>query len=45
MTVRKFWLFMTLILLCGRAFAFNGHVVTQGPLKMTIGEIADVTEY
>src|SRR4030042_1792336 len=45
MTVRKFRLFITLILLSDRAFAFNGHVVTEGPLKMTIGDIADVTEY
>jgi len=45
MAVRKFRLFITLILLSGRAFAFNGHVVTEGPLKMTIGEIDDVTEY
>ena len=45
MTVCKFWFFIMLILLSGRAFAFNGHVVTQGPLKMTIGEIAEVTEY
>ena len=45
MTVRKFLLFITLILLSGKAFGFNGHVVTQGPLQLTIGEIADVTEY
>jgi len=45
MTVRKFQLFVLLVLLSGRALAFNGHVVTQGPLKITIGDIADVTEY
>jgi len=45
MAVRKFWLLMLLVLLSGRAFAFNGYVVTQGPLKMTIGDIADVTEF
>ena len=43
MPVRKFLLFILLVLLSGRAFAFNGHVVTQGPLKVTIGDIADVT--
>ena len=25
--------------------AFNGHIVTQGPLKLTIDNIEDVTEY
>jgi hypothetical protein len=45
MTVRKVWILMLLVLLSGRAFAFNGHIVTQDPLKVTIGEIADVTEY
>jgi hypothetical protein len=29
----------------GTAVAFNGHIVMQGPLKVTIGEIPDVTEY
>ncbi len=28
-----------------KAAAFNGHVVTQGPLKVTIADIKDVTEY
>jgi len=27
----------------GPAFAFNGHIVTEGPLELTIGDIADVT--
>ena len=45
MTVRKFWFLIPLVLLSGRAFAFNGHVVTQGPLKVTIEAIADVIEY
>ena len=45
MTVRKF-LFLILLVLSGSgAFAFNGQVVTQGPLKVTISDIPDVTEY
>ena len=45
MAVRKFSLFILLVLLTGSAFAFNGNVVTQDSLKMTISEVADVTEY
>jgi hypothetical protein len=45
MTGRKFWFLILLVLLGGRAFAFNGQVVTQGPLKVTISDIPDVTAY
>jgi len=45
MAIRKFLLLILLFSLCGRAFAFNGQVVTQGPLKVTIGDIPDVTAY
>ena len=33
------------LLLAATAAAFNGHVAKDGPLTVTIGEIADVTEY
>ncbi len=36
---------VVLVLTTGTAAAFNGHIVTQGPLKLTIGNIEDVTEY
>jgi hypothetical protein len=45
MTVRKFCFLVLLLLLSSKSFAFNGHVVTQGPLKVTIGDIPDVTTY
>lgn len=31
--------------LMGAALAFNGNVVTEGPLKVTIAEVPDVTAY
>jgi hypothetical protein len=34
-----------ILLTASTATAFNGHIVTQGPLKLTIDNIADVTEY
>ena len=27
------------------AFAFNGHSVTEGPLRLEIGPVGEVTEY
>jgi len=30
---------------CSPAFAFNGHRVTEGPLTLTIGDIATVTSF
>jgi len=33
-----------LSLAVGTAVAFNGHIVTEGPLKMVIGDIEDVLE-
>ena len=33
-----------LILSCGAA-AFNGHVVTEGPLTVTIGEVEGISQY
>jgi hypothetical protein len=38
-------LVVSIILTASTAAAFNGHIVTQGPLKLTIGNIEDVTEY
>ena len=34
-----------LTLAAGPVSAFNGHVVTEGPLRLTIGEVEAVTEY
>ncbi len=31
-----------LVLAAGTTMAFNGHMVTEGPLELTIGPIADV---
>jgi hypothetical protein len=45
MTVRKFLFLILLVLINSGAFAFNGQVVTQGPLKVTISDIPNVTEY
>jgi hypothetical protein len=45
MTVRKFCFCILLVLISGRTFAFNGQVVAQGPLKVTISDIPDVTVY
>jgi hypothetical protein len=45
MTVRKFLFLILLVLINGEAFAFNGQVVTQGPLKVMISDIPVVTEY
>ena len=36
---------VSILLTASTAMAFNGHIVTQGPLKLTIGNIEDVTEY
>ena len=36
---------ISILLTASTAMAFNGHIVTQGPLKLTIGNIEDVTEY
>ncbi len=36
---------VSLVLTAGTAAAFNGHIVTEGPLKLTIDDIEDVTEY
>ena len=36
---------VSVVLAASTAVAFNGHIVTQGPLKLTIGNIEDVTEY
>jgi hypothetical protein len=33
------------ILIRGNAIAFDGHVVTEGPLTLTIGEVAEITAY
>jgi hypothetical protein len=35
---------VVLILVVGNAVAFEGHMVTEGPLKLTIGDIENVTE-
>jgi len=35
-------LVVSLALAAGTALAFNGHIVTEGPLELTIGQIADV---
>ncbi|UCG48272.1 MAG: hypothetical protein JSU94_00560 [Phycisphaerales bacterium] len=32
------------LLAAGAVEAFDGHVVTEGPLRLTIGDIADITE-
>ena len=37
-------LIVFLLSAAGVAFAFNGHIVTEGPLKMVIGDIGDVVE-
>jgi hypothetical protein len=29
----------------GTALAFNGHIVTEGPVRLTIGDIEEVTQY
>jgi len=39
------WLAALLFFAAGNAAAFNGHIVTQGPLKLTIDDIQDVTQY
>ena len=36
-------LIVFLLWAAGTAFAFNGHIVTEGPLELRIGDIADVT--
>ena len=38
-------LVVSIALTAGAALAFNGHIVTQGPLKLTIDNIKDVTGY
>jgi len=48
MKTRRFLFAILVILLfypAAKAIAFNGHVVTQGPLKLTIADIEDVTQY
>jgi hypothetical protein len=46
-TRRLLFAILVILLLfpAAKATAFNGHVVTQGPLKLTIADIEDVTEY
>jgi len=39
------WLVIFLLLAAETVVAFNGHIVTEGPLKLTIDGIEDVTEY
>jgi len=39
------WLVIFLLLAAETVVAFNGHIVTKGPLKLTIDDIEDVTEY
>ena len=39
------WLVIFLLLAAETVVAFNGHIVTEGPLKLTIDDIEDVTEY
>ena len=34
-----------LLFFAGHAFGFNGHVVTEGPLKVTVVEIESPTKY
>jgi hypothetical protein len=36
---------VSILLTASTAMAFNGHIVTQGPLKLTIDNIEDVTEH
>ncbi|HIJ52374.1 MAG TPA: hypothetical protein HPP66_04380 [Planctomycetes bacterium] len=36
---------VSIALTAGAALAFNGHIVTEGPLKLTIDSIEDVTEH
>ena len=36
---------VVLLSIGGTTFAFNGHIVIEGPLELTIGDIADVTEF
>jgi hypothetical protein len=46
--IRFLSVFVFLALLCGQSsavFAFNGHRVTEGPLTLTIGDIATVTNF
>ena len=38
-------LVVCIVLTTGTAVAFNGHIVTQGPVKLSIANIEDVTEY
>jgi len=37
--------FILALILSSSAFAFNGHRVTEGPLTLTIGDIATVTNF
>jgi len=37
--------FVTCLFFAAPASAFNGHIVTEGPLKLTIGDIKEVTQY
>ena len=41
--IRRLWAGTALLLVAGRGAAFDGHVVAEGPLKLSIGEVADVT--
>ena len=38
-------LIFLILLTTSTTLAFNGHVVTEGPLKLTIDSIQDVTDY
>ena len=43
--VSRAWLVVLLLLAIRTASAFNGHIVNEGPLKLSVGDIEDVTEY
>ena len=38
-------LIVLILLTTSTAMAFNGHIVTEGPLKLTIDNIEDITKY
>ena len=34
-----------ILAVCGKATGFNGHIVTEGPLILAIGDVEEVTQY
>lgn len=39
------WIVSGIVILSGVAAAFNGHVITEGPITVTIGEVKGVSQY